>query len=205
MTTYLTLTGTLRTSFGSNASRKLRHEGLLPATVYGHGDPISLVLNQHHFSAVEHASHSGSQLVNLSIDGKDNGMVLVKSVQRHALKRVPVHVDLQRISLQEELQVVVNVVLEGEPVGVREGGMLEATMHALHLRCAASLVPDNVTHDISAMGIGDTLEAGAFALPAGCTLLDRPEECVALIRAPIRTATATTEADAAVVATPAAE
>ena len=204
MTMYQTLSGTLRTSFGSNASRKLRHEGLLPATVYGHGDPISLVLNQHHFSAVEHASHSGSQLVNLSIDGKESGMVLVKSVQRHALKRVPVHVDLQRISLQEELQVVVTVVLEGEPAGVHEGGMLETTMHALHLRCAASLVPDKLTHDISAMNIGDTLEAGAFALPAGCTLLDRPEECVALIRAPIRTAT-TTDADAAAAATPAAE
>lgn len=187
MTMYPTLACALRTDTGSNAARKLRQQGLLPATVYGHGVAVSLVLNQHHFSVIEHASQSGSQLVNLSIDGKDSGLVVVKTVQRNTLKRTLLHVDFQRISLQEQLHVTVSVVLEGEAVGVKEGGMLEMPMHALHLRCEAGVVPDNVTHDISAMKIGDTLEAGVFVLPAGCILLDRPEECVALIRPPIRT------------------
>lgn len=203
MTTYPTLTCSLRTDIGSNAARKLRHQGLLPATVYGHGLPVSLMLDLHHFSVIEHASNSGSQLVNLSIDGLESGLVLVKTVQRDAIKKIPVHLDLQRISLQEELQVTVSVSLEGEPNGVKEGGMLEITMHALHLRCAVGVVPDKVTHDISAMEIGDTLEASAFVLPAGCTLLDRPEECVALIRQPLRTAA--TKAEDAAAAAAAAE
>jgi large subunit ribosomal protein L25 len=157
--------------------------------VYGHGLPVSLVLDQHHFSFIEHGSQSGSQLVNLSIDGKDSGLAVVKTVQRNSLKKTLVHIDFQRISLQEQLHVTVSVVLEGEAIGVKEGGMLEMPMHALHLRCEAGEVPDTVTHDISAMKIGDTLEAGAFVLPAGCVLLDRPEECIALIRPPMRTAT----------------
>lgn len=194
MTMYPTLTCSLRANTGSNATRKLRQQGLLPATVYGHGSAISLVLDRHHFRVIEHASKSGSQLLNLSIDGNDHGLVLVKSVQRDMLKHTPTHLDLQRISLQEQLHVTVTVVLEGEPIGVvKEGGMLEMTMHSLRLGCAAGVVPDNLTHDISEMKIGDTLEAGAFALPAGCTLLERPEECVALIRPPLRSATTTTE------------
>jgi large subunit ribosomal protein L25 len=152
-----------------------------------------LVLNQHHFNAVEHASHSGSPLVSLSIDGKDGGLALVKTVQRDPLKHTPLHLDLQRVSLQEQLHATVSVVLEGEPIGVKEGGMLEIAVHTLHLSCAAGKVPDNVTHDISALKIGDTLKAGALMLPEGCTLLDRPEECVALIRQPIRIEEAVTD------------
>jgi hypothetical protein len=64
------------------------------------------------------------------------------------------------------------------------------------LRCAASLVPDTVTYDISALNMGDTLEAGAFVLPAGCVLQDRPEECVALIRQPRTSATPAADAAA---------
>lgn len=188
MTLYPTLTCASRTGTGKNAARKLRHQGLLPATVYGHGSAVSLVLPQQHFKIIEQASKSGSQLVSLSIDGQDSGLAMVKMVQRDALKHTPVHLDLQRVSLLQEMLVTVTVVLTGEPAGVKEGGMLETHMHALHLRCAANALPDNVTHDISAMKIGDTLDAAAIALPDGCTLMDRPEECVALIRQPIRTA-----------------
>jgi large subunit ribosomal protein L25 len=177
----------------------MRHQGLLLATVYGHGVPVSLVLDQHHFGAIARESSSGSQIVTLSIDGKEGGLALVKNVQRDALKKTPLHLDLQRISLQQQLHVTVSVVLEGEPVGLQEGGMLEIAMHSLHLSCAAGAVPDKVTHDISAMHMGDTLEASAFVLPEGSILLDRPEECVALIRQP-RTAPVEVEKVAAVVA-----
>ncbi|MHB9024223.1 MAG: 50S ribosomal protein L25 [Armatimonadota bacterium] len=202
MTMYPTLTCTLRTDTGSNASRKMRQQGLLPATVYGHGAAVSLVLDRHHFNLIEHASRSGSQLVNLSIDGKDNGLALVKTVQRDAIKRTALHLDLQRISLQEKLHAAVSVVLEGDSIGVQEGGMLEMTMHALQLSCAAGSVPASVTYDISEMKIGDTLEAGAFALPEGCELLTRSEECVALIRAPIRVAETIAEPVAEATPTP---
>lgn len=184
MTLYPTLTCSLRADSGSNASRKLRNHGMLPASVFGHGDPMRLVLNRHDFGVIEHESHSGSQLIHLSIDGTESVLVLVKAVQRDTLKKMPLHVDFQRISLQEKLQATVAVVLEGESPGVKEGGMLEIIMHALHLRCAAGVVPDQVTYDISTMKMGDTLEAGAFVLPEGCELLDRPEECVALVRQP---------------------
>ena len=195
MTDYASLNCTRRVDTGSNASRQLRHRGLVPATVYGHGEPVSLVIDLHHFRVIEHSSKSGSQLVNLLIDDKESGIVLVKKVQRDMIKMTPLHIDLQRISLTEELQVSVALVLDGEPAGVAAGGMLEVMMHSLRVRCAAGKVPDRLTHDVSAMNIGDTLDAGAIALPEGSTLLDRPEECVALIRQPMRVAE-TTDAEA---------
>jgi len=188
MSTYPTLACSLRTGTGSNASKQLRHKGLVPASVYGHGDPLALTLDLRLFNVVMHESHSGSQLVNLTIDGKDSGLALIKSVQREAIKQTPLHIDLQRISLKEKLHVTVNIILSGEAEGVKAGGMLQTTLHSLHLLSAAGTVPDNVTYDISDMKIGDMLEAGAITLPKGCELLDSPTETVAQIRQPLRTA-----------------
>ncbi len=186
MSTYPTLACSLRTGTGSNASKQLRHQGLLPASIYGHGDPVSVTLDLRMFKGVMHESHSGSQLVNLTIDGKDSGLALIKSVQREAMKQTPLHLDLQRISLVQKLHVTVNIILEGEAEGVKAGGMLQTTLHSLHLLSAAGTVPDNVTHDISTMKIGDMLEAGDITLPEGCELLDSPTETVAQIRQPLR-------------------
>ena len=200
MSTYPTLACSLRTGIGSNASKQLRHQGLLPASVFGHGDPLSLTLDLRQFNVVMHDSHSGSQLVNLTIDGVDSGLALIKAVQRETLKRTPLHLDLQRISLKEKLHVTVNVILLGESVGVKEGGVLLTTVHSLHLLSAADTIPDNVSFDISHMKIGDMLTAGEITLPEGCELLDSPTENVAQIRQPLRVVEEVAETE-----TPAAE
>ncbi|HEY3377078.1 MAG TPA: 50S ribosomal protein L25 [Armatimonadota bacterium] len=182
MTTYPTLTCVSRTEIGSQAARKMLRQGQIPATVYSNGDPVSLMMDRRHFASVERAGQSGSQIVRLTLDGADAGLVLVKAIQRDLLKHFPTHIDLQRISLQQYLEVNVPVHLEGEPAGVHEGGVFEVTLHALNLRCMASAVPESLTHDISTMQVGDTLTAGQIVLPEGCELSDRPEECLAIIR-----------------------
>ncbi|MHB9132548.1 MAG: 50S ribosomal protein L25 [Armatimonadota bacterium] len=182
MTLYPTLTCTSRTSIGSNAVRKLLQQGLLPATIYGHGAPASLVMEQRDFIIACRTGHSGSQIMRLTVDGQDGGLALVKNVQRHVTKYTPVHLDLQRISLQEKLHITVSIVLEGEAAGVALGGVLEMNTHALNLRCAATAVPESITHDISDLQVGGTLLAGQLVLPEGCELLDRADELVAVIR-----------------------
>ena len=181
MTTYPVLSCSLRDSFGGAASRRMRLQGQVPAIVYGHGESVSLTLERRHFSSIEQAL-AGAQIVRLSIDGVDGGLALVKKVQRDVLKRIPSHIDLQRVSLQQSLQVSVSIVLDGDAAGVLLGGVLEMTMHALNLRCAASAVPEVLRHDITNLQVGEPLLAGHLQLPEGCELLDRAEECIAVIR-----------------------
>ncbi len=202
MTMYPTLTCALRTGTGSREARKLRHQGLVPATVYGHGAAVSLTLDVRHFGAIQHANHSGSLIVSLLVDGKDDGLALVKAVQHAPIAKLPTHVDLQRISQHESLQVSVKLFLEGEAAGVVAGGVLEIISHAVNLRCPASSVPDSLKHDLTEMQIGDTLLAGQLILPAGCVLLDPEDTPMATLRhsklssAPTAEATAAPTADA---------
>ena len=194
MPTYPTLTCALRTGIGSHAANKLRHQGLLPATVYGHGLAAALVMNQRDFSAIEHANRSGSLIVSLVVDGKDDGLALVKAVQHAPIAKLPIHVDLQRISQHESLAVVIQVLLEGEPDGVLLGGVLETIAHAINVRCPASSVPENLKHDISEMQIGDTLLAGQVLLPEGSALIDPADTPLAIIRHSKLTSAPTEEA-----------
>jgi large subunit ribosomal protein L25 len=182
MTTYPTLTCSLRASTGSNAARQMRRRGQLPANVCGHGDPLLLQMEHLQFLTMTRGGNAGSQIVKLTIDGVDGGLAMVKRVQRDTVHKCFLHVDLQRISLTEDLHYTVAVVLEGEPVGLTEGGKLEVINQTIHLRGIAGAVPESLTFDISEMKVNDTLTAGQLALPEGCVLDMLPEACIAAIR-----------------------
>ena len=115
--------------------------------------------------------------------GVDAGLALVKQVQVNTLHKQIMNIDLQRISLVDELHISLAVVLTGEPVGLHTGGLLDIERHSINVRCLASAVPEQITHDISGLDIGDLLTAGQLQLPEGCILADKPEECIAVVHA----------------------
>jgi large subunit ribosomal protein L25 len=182
MTTFPTLTCSLRARTGSNVSRQMRRGDLLPATVYGHGPSVSLTMDQKHFKKVALTGNAGSQIVHLDIDGTDGGLALVKAVQKNLLKFVLTHVDLQRVSLSDSLQIPVPLVLDGNPAGVELGGVLDVYVFVLNLKCAASAVPESIHFDISNLQVNEHLVISQIPLPDGCELIDRGEDTIAVIR-----------------------
>ncbi|MEI6519643.1 MAG: 50S ribosomal protein L25 [bacterium] len=182
MTTFPTLSCSLRTSTGSNVARQMRQKGLLPATVYGHGASVSITMEQKHFVKVALTGNSGSQIVHLDVDGTDGGLALVKNVQKNMLAHVLTHVDLQRVSLTDSLQIPVPLVLDGDAAGVLIGGVLDVYIFVLNLKCAASAVPESIHYDISNLQVNEHLTVSQIPLPEGCELLDRPEDTIAVIR-----------------------
>jgi large subunit ribosomal protein L25 len=184
MAKYPVLTVSSRVAAGTSAAHKLRLQHFIPASVCGHGESQSLAIDTKHFLAMEHAGHTAAQIISLKIDGKDGGLAIVREIQRHPVQRFPIHVDMQRVSLTESVEMPVPVTLIGEPIGVQRGGMLEVVLHAVTVRGMASAVPLGIEYDISALEIGDMLHASQLPLPDGCVLADRPEELIAAIRAP---------------------
>ncbi len=126
--------------------------------------------------------NTGSQIVQLNVDGVDSGLALVKAVQRNLLKHVLTHVDLQRVSLSDSLQIPVPLILDGDAAGVLIGGILDVNIFVLNLRCVASAVPESIHYDISNLQVNEHLTVSQIPLPAGCELLDRPEDTIAVIR-----------------------
>jgi large subunit ribosomal protein L25 len=106
--------------------------------------------------------------------------VLVKDVQRHPVRGEIVHVDLLRVNMNETIQTTVVLELTGgdDAPGVSEGGVLSQETREVNIEALPGDIPDSIVHDVSAMGMNETLTLAAVTVPAGVTLLDDLDETV---------------------------
>lgn len=169
-----------RTQVGSSASRRLRKAGQVPAVLYGHGEatehlaiPASQVnaLLRHHSKTVE-------------LSGAIKDTALVSDVHFDPLGIDVLHLDLIRVNLKELVDVTVPVHTHGDPVGVREGGILIENLHDVEIRCPAGAIPDNLGLNINDLHLGGHLTAGDLELPDGVELVTPVETVVAHIEEP---------------------
>jgi large subunit ribosomal protein L25 len=85
---------------------------------------------------------------------------------------------LQEVRLDRPIQTAVAVTLVGEPVGVKEGGVLSQVTNEVNLEALPLEVPQHLELDVSGMHIGETLRLSALSVPESVTLLDDVEETV---------------------------
>jgi large subunit ribosomal protein L25 len=88
------------------------------------------------------------------------------------------HVDLQEIRLDQKIQSAVAVTLVGEPLGVKEGGVLSQVVNEVHVEGLPLEIPQHLEVDVSAMHIGDSLRLAELEVPDTITVLDDLEATV---------------------------
>lgn len=154
-----------RTKLGTRYNRRLRAAGRLPAVVYGHGhEPMHISVNTKEFhETLNHHAH----IVELSVDGSPQSC-LIKDVQYDYLDRDPVHADFAIVNLDEEIEIELEIVLKGTPVGLNEdGAALSQPMNTLVVKTKANNIPDSLSHDVSGLNVGDQIHVGELTLPEG--------------------------------------
>src|SRR5207253_2738666 len=88
------------------------------------------------------------------------------------------HVDLQEIRLDQVIHSAVAITLVGDPVGVKEGGVLSQVVNEVHVEGLPLEIPQHLEIDVSGMHIGDSLRLAELQVPEGITLLDDLEATV---------------------------
>lgn len=190
-----------RSAVGRNAVKKIKQAGFVPAVIYGAKDAAqSLQLVEHEVAvALGHAS-SESVLVEIAIKGGVTKTALIQEVQHHPVTRKILHVDLHAVSMDELLTAEVPVETIGEAEGVKTGGgLLEHTLRVLEIECLPGDLPTEITVDVSALKIGESLHVRDIKLPKGVTVLNAPDLTVAAVAEPTvvdETTTASTGGDA---------
>lgn len=162
----------------------LRSAGRIPAVVYNKELNIPVSVNTREFDRVFREAGSGT-LINLEL-GSEKHSVLVKAVQMNKRRRVPQHVDFYAVTAGQKVQVGVNIVLEGTPAGVRDGGNLDVQRREVQISVEPRLIPDQITYDVSGLTIGDAVHISDLLhlLPAEADLVDAPELTVCAVVAP---------------------
>jgi large subunit ribosomal protein L25 len=171
-----------REARGSVACKRLRKQDLVPAILYGHGEPNVLLSMKRR--ALERLIEDHSFIVCIAWDGQhDNAQM--KAIQYDALGDRVIHVDFMRISLTETVSVSVPVETHGEAAGVTEGGILELVMHELEVECLPTAIPERLRVELAGLGIGDSLRVADIVLPEGVVAVAEPEAVVVHVAAPV--------------------
>lgn len=161
------LTVSKRETTGRLRNKRLRASGQVPAVLYGHGEEcINLaVAKEALWSVIRHGGH----LVELNGAVKDTA--LIREVQWDTYGTEVIHVDLNRVSATERVQITVPVEIRGEAIGLKSGGVISFTLHQLQIECTVLSIPDKLEVRINNLELGKAIHANEVTLPEGATLL----------------------------------
>ena len=180
-----TLVATHRDITGKAVSR-LRHDGKLPAVVYGHGEgSANVTVDAHEFEQLRRHT-SGNTLVDLSVDGGKARPVLVNGVQVHPVNRRTLHVDLFLVKMTEELTVDVPLIATGIAPAVEVGGgtLLHPT-ESDKVRALPDHLPESITYVVDSLVDFDaTIHVRDLTIPGDVTLVTDGDEIIAKVQPP---------------------
>lgn len=173
---------------GKSISRKLRAKGFIPAILYGKKrDPQPLTVNLKDFKTAIRKSPDLTALIDLTINGKEKALALVRDYQADCISREFTHLDLQAIDLKEKIEIEVSIKLLGTPVGVKdEGGILEQLRRKIQIKAFPDRIPAHIDIDVSALHIGQNVHANDIRLPEGVEFLHAQNFAIAAVVAPMK-------------------
>jgi large subunit ribosomal protein L25 len=177
------LDANVRKDLGKGAVRKLRASGLLPAVKYGHGEETAHIqLDSKAFEDFLSTTKGESTIINLKV-GKKAQKAMVKSIARSPVTGEIQHVDFVVLHKGEQVTVRVPIVVTGEPVGVKLGGVLDQLERQVQIKAIPKNIPPHIEIDVSSLEIGDSLHVRDLP-QENITILAEPDETVVTILAP---------------------
>ncbi|MBV8205910.1 MAG: 50S ribosomal protein L25 [Acidobacteria bacterium] len=186
---------------GKNEARRERQKGRLPGVLYGASkQPVTISLDPRQIARVLHSESGHNTVFDLAVDGEQTKAMIV-DWQYEPIKGALLHIDLQRIAMDQVLHVRVPVVLKGEAAGVKQqGGILDQVTREIEIECLPADIPSAIEADISELVFGKVLRVSDLAHHEKIRFLTDENTVVAHITA-VKEEVAPTPADAAAAAT----
>lgn len=189
-----------RTLSRRKGAKAVRASGRIPAVIYGkHNPPQNLEVDVKEFDELVHRAHTEVILVDLAIGGDANGsrLAIVQDVQHHPLYDTTLHIDFHEVKADELVTMEIPVESVGIPDGVKNGGgTLEHVRFKLKIRALPGNLPEQITVDVSALKVGQTLHIGEIVAPEGVELMGDKKIPVFAVAAPVAEVAEATDAAA---------
>ena len=198
----ISLVASPRPEVGKNAVKRVRKAGMVPAVLYGRKrEPMPLAIDRRALQAALHTEAGRNVLIDLEV--KANGeatsdTVMVAEIQHDYVQREILHVDLRQISLTEEIETRVPLILTGVPEGVTaSGGILEQHLREVIVRCLPTAIPEHLMVSVEGLRLGASLHVRDLPPVEGIEVVSAPEGVIAAVVAPKEEEVAPAEAAAA--------
>jgi len=161
----------LREAAGSGSARAVRRAGQVPGVLYG-GDkgPVGISVPANEFRKALYTGKLLGHLVTLKY-GSETQPVIAKDVQMHPVTDEPIHFDLYRVDVHQEVKIAVPVHFRNhdDAPGLKRGGTLSVALHELTVAVPADQIPEELVVDLTGLEIGDNVRVSDIKLPANAS------------------------------------
>lgn len=162
---------------------QLRHEGKVPAVVYGYeieSTPIYFVEKDLIKILREHGANA---VITMTVNGKKINSLMSKA-QLDTFNGQMKHVEFLSVNMKEATEVEAEIVLVGEAAGVKAGGVLTQNLYTALVSATPDKLPENIEIDVTALAIGDALTIADLPKNSDYDILtDAEEQIVAITEA----------------------
>jgi large subunit ribosomal protein L25 len=180
----MTIEVTAREGRGKGSARRLRAAGKIPAVVYGGGkDTVPIEIDRK--AVIDLLKVSGTEnavfLLKLAGSGKERH-TMIRELDLDPVTRQIRHIDFQRVVMTEKVRVQVSIELIGTAEGVKnESGVLDFVTRDVEVECLPGDIPRHLTADVSALHVGQHIEARELVLPPGVVLIEDGQRVIASV------------------------
>ena len=179
MKTSFELVAEFREKQGKGASRRLRHEGKVPAILYGgHSDARKLSLSHQKLLIMLDNERFYSTILSLKV-GEETQAAILKDVQRHPYKNAIVHIDFQRVEDNQKIRMSIPLHFTGASVspGVKtQGGLVSHLRTEVEVSCLPKDLPEFIEVDLSGLSINESIHLSQLKVGEGVELLALAKE-----------------------------
>lgn len=192
----------VRNVTGTHKITGIRGAGQIPGIVYG-GDqkPTTIQIDGRNYKKIMRQHRGEMVLFHLNVKEGEKKLrdyaAVIKEEQVHPVSEEIIHIDFKRISLKDELEVKVPVLLKGDAVGVKAQGILQQSLFELDVVCLPTNIPAHIDVDVSALNIGDIIHVSDVKLPANVKTKHDLKAVICTIVAPRKQEEPSAEAEAA--------
>lgn len=165
------------------ASRSaLRKEGKVPAIFYSkHHEPMPVQVSERAIHPLVFTSKT--HLITLNVEGHDELDCIIKDVQFDPTTEKIVHIDLLGLKKGEKIEIEVPVQLVGSAIGIKEGGILQHTLHKVQISCLPVDIPEHLEIDVTNLKLGQAIHISDLSYD-NLTLLNNSESIIASVTHP---------------------
>lgn len=162
---------------------ELRGNGEFPAVIYGNkNDSTAISLNSADFQkTIKKVGRNG--IISLDVNGKAYN-VMLSDYQKDPLKNEIFHADFLIVDLEAELNAQVRINLVGDSAGVKDGGVMQQSLHEVSVTAKPKEIPEALDVDVTELQVGQVITIGDIKKNYKITINHEDEEVLASILAP---------------------
>lgn len=163
--------------------KNLRDNGDIPAIIYG-GNTGNQTVSVNVGDLMKTIRDNGRNgVISLQVEGK-NCDVILSDYQKDPIRQDIIHADFLTVDMSTVLQVNVRIQLDGEAAGVKDGGVLQQTLHEVSITATPDQIPQTIHISISDLQVGEHLTVADIYTANQFTINHDPEEVLVTILPP---------------------